>query len=110
MRASHPSSPEYGAGDDEPDAGDGERGRDAERDGEPDDGDGENRGAAEGDSDGLPETEGARPRGYPGRRGLAPPGQAKPRQPGPLGGSEPYRPWFSSGELLEPWFTGDLPG
>jgi hypothetical protein len=25
----------------------------------------------------------------------------------PLGGGEPYRPWFSSGEPLEPWFTGD---
>jgi hypothetical protein len=28
-------------------------------------------------------------------------------RPVPLGGGEPYRPWFSSGEPLEPWFTGD---
>ena len=45
--------------------------------------------------------------GYPGGRGPAPAGRAELGRPGPLGGREPYRPWFSSGDSLEPWFTGD---
>jgi hypothetical protein len=123
MRASHPSSPRYGDRDGGPDAGDGWRDGNGESDGAGEPGaaagdgdrDGANRGAAEGDSGGLPGPEGARPRGRPGAPGHASPGHASPEHaetgaPGPLGGSEPYRPWFSSGESLEPWFTEDPPG
>jgi hypothetical protein len=94
LRAGHPSSPEYGDGDGESAAAG-------------DEGTGADREAAEGAPGGLPGREGTRPHGAPGGRGHASPGHAELGRPGPLGGSQPYRPWFSSGESLEPWFTGD---
>jgi hypothetical protein len=100
LRAGHPSSPEFGRDEDEPDAGDGER--DGVADGGAEDPD-----AAEGEPDGAPGLAGPGPGGYPGGRGPAPAGRAELGRPGPLGGREPYRPWFSSGDSLEPWFTGD---
>jgi hypothetical protein len=100
LRACHPSSPEFGRDEDEPDAADGER------DWEADSG-AEDHEAAEGEPDGPREPAGQRPGGHPGGRGHASPGRAELGRPGPLGGSEPYRPWFSSGDSLEPWFTGD---
>ena len=113
LRAGHPSSPEYGGRGGEAADGAGGNDRAGEIGGarEEDAGDidraREDAGAAEGDPDGLPGPEGARSRGRSGGRGHASPGSAELGQPGLLRGSEPYRPWFSSGESLEPWFTGD---
>lgn len=47
-----------------------------------------------------------------GREGLSGHGHgghspAEPGRAGPLGARQPYRPWFSSGESAEPWFTED---
>jgi hypothetical protein len=131
LRASHPSSPEYrdreappeyrdgeaspewGEAEAEPGAGSpgagtagpGERAGAAEPDGS-----GHGRGPAEGKPGGLPGPDSGLPGqggGLDGEPGHARPGPDGPARAVPLGGGEPYRPWFSSGEPLEPWFTGD---
>jgi len=118
LRASHPSSPDYGGRDAEP-APD-------ELAGEP--GTAPESAAAEGNAGGEDEARAEKAAGSDDEAETDKPGLGGPRRLGPgspgghgreLGPSgllrsrEPYRPWFSSGEPAEPWFTadpGDPPG
>jgi streptogrisin D len=138
LRASHPSSPDYGEGDAEPSgtpdglAGDpaaanesaaadesaadesaaDESATQSARDAGADDQ------AAADDQAGADDEAAADGRGLGGPRGLGPGslgghGRRALGPPGPLHSREPYQPWFSSGEPAEPWFTadpGDPPG
>jgi hypothetical protein len=137
LRASHPSSPDYGGRDAESwraaDELAGETGTEsaaadeAAADAAAADAAAADAAAAEGDAGADDET-GAEKAGPGDEARPDEPGLGGPRgpvpgspgghgrglgPPGPLHSREPYRPWFSSGEPAEPWFTadpGDPPG
>jgi len=137
LRASHPSSPDYGGRDAEPapDELAGEPGTAPESaaaedaaDEDAADEDAADEAAAEGNAGGEDEARAEKAAGSDDEAETDKPGLGGPRRLGPgspgghgreLGPSgllrsrEPYRPWFSSGEPAEPWFTadpGDPPG